>query len=965
MAVRFRVLGHVEVAANGYVVDLGSGQRELLALMLLRANDTVTVDELVHVAFTDPAPASAPQQIQNIVGRLRRTLAAAGCPDVIRTRPGGYLLDAGPDTLDLLEYAEEVEAGRRAAAEGRDRQAAASLRRALALWRGPFLANVDTSRLESERARMREARMAVHEQCVELELRLGRHCELLPELAEVTYEHPLAERMWELRMLALYRCGAKAEALALYQDARTIFLEEFGLEPGRRLKRLEQAILANDPTLDLDRRPGQLPPDAPDFTGRDEAISALEAALPPRPVRATPVIVVTGPAGVGKTALAVHVAHRLLEHFPDGQLFAELRDVRGRRVPPGDVLAQFLRALGEPAQDLPDRVAERAAKFRECLARRRVLIVLDDAVDEAQVSPLLLGGVECAVLVTSRSEPAALPGTARLELKELETSQAMRFLAKVAGAQRLSPEPQAADELVRLCGNLPLALRIAGARLATRPEWRIGDMVERLRNERQRLDEHGDLEVRSCVALSAEGLDPAAFRLLCALAHADTPEIPGWVALAAGGTSELLDSLVAAQLLQVTGPLRYRFHDLVRVHARDLGEPKALPRVLGGWLALVERAHRAVYGGDYAVLHGTAARWQPPGADIVDTEPLAWYEVERANIAAAVRQAAALGLDELCWDLAMSALSLFQTRGHYDEWEETHRVALVATRIAGNARGCAALLTGIGLLEAYRHRYGPAAAAVDEALELFERCDDRHGWGLASSAAAFTAVMRGLYAEAVEQCGNALDAVREAGDEGAETFVLRQLSQLLLDVYHAGSIRPYQDDPEIGYRIGELLLASGRLNEAEQAFTDLLSAVTDLEDLRGEAFARYGLGYLRLERNRHATGEEYLRQAVELSSAVGERLTEAKAWLALGAASRSLGDYEEALHRFRRAKELAQAIGAPLWEARAVLQVAVVHSELGCEASAAAARARLGELIAAIGALDSDIDVGVPSLQIP
>nr|WP_277750850.1 hypothetical protein [Nonomuraea polychroma] len=225
--------------------------------------------------------------------------------------------------------------------------------------------------------------------------------------------------------------------------------------------------------------------------------------------------------------------------------------------------------------------------------------------------------------------------------------------------------------------------------------------------------------------------------------------------------------------------------------------------------------------------------------------------------------------------------------------------------------------------------------------------------------------MRGLYAEAVEQCENALDAVREAGDEGAETFVLRQLGQLLLDVYHAGSIRPYQHDPEIGYRIGELLLASGRLNEAEQAFTDLLSAVTDLDDLRAEAYARYGLGYLHLERDRHAAGEEYLQQAIELSSAMGEPLIEVKAWLALGAASRSLGDYEVALHRFRRAKELAQAIGAPLWEARALLQVAVVHSERDCEASAAAARARLSELIAAIGALDSDIDAGVPSVQIP
>ncbi|TMR09873.1 SARP family transcriptional regulator [Nonomuraea turkmeniaca] len=958
MAVRFRVLGRVEFTADGNVVDLGSRQREVLALMLLRANDTVTVGQLVEVAYADSAPESARRQIQNTVGRLRRTLTAAGCPDVIKTMPGGYLLEAGPDTLDLLEYAEHVEAGRRAAAEGRDQQAIASLRRGLALWRGPFLADIDAPGLEAEQSHMREARMAVHEECVELELRLGRHRELLSELAAVTAEHPLCERMWELRMLALYRCGAKAEALALYQDARMIFLEELGLEPGRRLKRLEQAILADDPALDLDRRPGQLPPDVPGFTGRDEAKSTLEAVLPPSPARATPVIVITGKAGVGKTALAVHVAHRLRESFPDGQLFAALRDVRGRRVPPGDVLAQFLRALGEPAQELPDGVHERAARFRDCLARRRVLVVLDDAVDEAQVGPLLPGGAECAVLVTSRSKPA-LAGMAHLKLEELEPLQAMAFLAGVAGADRVSSEPQAAHELIRLCGGLPLALRIVGARLAGR---RIVHMVERLKDVRRQLGDLEDLEVRGSIALSAEELDPAALRLLCALAHGDTPELPDWTALAAGGTQDLLDSLVDAQLLQVAGPLRYRLHDVVRDYARDLGEPESMPRVLGGWLALVERAHHTVYGGDYAILHGTAARWQPPGVDIVDADPLTWYETERPNILAAVRQAAALGLDELCWDLAVSAASLFQTRGHYDEWEETHRIALAATRAAGNTRGSAALLTGIGLLEAHRHRYGPAAAAVDEALELFERCADQHGWGLASSVAAFTAGMRGLYAEAVDRCGHALDAVRQAGDTGAEIFVLRLLGQLLLDVGH--SARTYQDDPEVVYRIGELLLASGRLYEAEQAFTDLLSTVTDLEDLCGEAFARYGLGYLHLERNRHNAGEEYLHQAIELASAVDEPLVEAKAWLALGAASRSRGNHEAALHRFGRAEQLAQAIGAPLWEARALRQAARVHSERGSEASAAAARARLGELIAALGATASDIDAGVPSPQL-
>ncbi|MGP3955895.1 BTAD domain-containing putative transcriptional regulator [Nonomuraea sp. 3N208] len=973
MAARFRVLGQVEVTAGGNVVGLGSRQREVLAVLLIHANDTVTVDQLVAAVFTEPAPESARRLIQNTVGRLRRTLTAAGCPDVIRTRPGGYVLKADPDTLDLLEYAEHVEAGHQAAAEGMDRQAVMSLRRGLELWRGPFLADVNAVGLDAEKARIREARMAIHEECLELELRLGRHRELLPELAALTDEQPLCERLWELHMLALYRCGAKSESLALYQNARTIFMEDLGLEPGRRLQRLEQAILADDPTLDLDKRPDQLPADVPYFTGRDEARSALEAVLRPDLGCAMPVIVVAGKAGVGKTTLAVHVAHRLRERFPDGQLFARLGTAQDRRVPPAEVLAHFLQALGEPSHDLPDGVNERAARFRECVAGRRVLVVLDDAVDEAQVRPLLPGRAECAVLITSRSKLTVLPSTGRLELEELEPIQAMRFLARVAGAERLSAEPQAAHELVRLCGSLPLALRIAGASLTGHPHWQVGHMVERLRDGRRRLDELGDPEVRGAIALAAEGLDPAALRLLSALAHTDTPEIPGWTALAANGTPDLVDSLVDAQLLQVAGPTRYRLHDLVRACARELGGAESIPRVLSGWLALVERAHRAAYG-DHAVLHGAAARWQPPGVDVVESDPLAWYDTERPNIVAAVRQAAALGLDELCWDLAISAVSLFQTRGHYDDWQETHRVALAATRAADNTRGTAALLTGIALLDAYRHRYRPATAAVEEALELFERCGDRHGWGLASMVAGFTAGMRGRYAEAADRCGHALDAIRQAGDPGAEVLVLRLLGQLLLDVGHA---RPFMDEapaagkaadqlahPEVCYRIGELLLASGPLQETEQAFTDLLSTVTDLEDLRCEAFARYGLGYVHLERHRHAAGEEYLQQAIELASAVDEPLIEAKAWLALGAASRSRGDHAAALHRFELAEQLAQAIDAPLWQARALRQAAIVYSERGHEAAAASAYARLGVLIASLGAAGFDIDAGVPYLQV-
>lgn len=970
MAVRFHILGPVEVIADGQVLDVGHRQRELLTILLLRANELVTVDRLVEVSFPGFVPSTARRQVQNTVGRLRRTLNR---PELIRTKPGGYLLSVGPDELDLLAYRKYVDAGRLAMAEGRDQEAVTLLRQGLALWRGPFLAEVNCLGVASEAAGVESERLAVLEECLDLEVRLGRHQEVLPELAALTEAQPLRERAWAARMRALYRCGCKADALADYQTARQVFVDELGLEPGPLLRDLHDAILTDDASLDPTReprppRPGQLPPDVPDFTGRETFVGELAAVLEQARERtAVAVAVVTGKAGVGKTTLALHVAHRLVAWFPDGQLFARLGAVRE----PGEVLAWFLRSLGVPGHDLPDEVEERAAKFRECLAGRRVLVVLDDAVEEAQVRPLLPGASGCAVLVTSRSRLTGLPSCRSVELDELTEEQSLRFLGRIAGERRTWAEPAAAGELVRLCGQLPLAIRIAGARLASRPHWTVGHLAERLRDERRRLDElaHGDLEVRSSIALSAEGLEADALRLLSSLALLDSPDICGWTVPAMTSRADLVESLVDAQLLQARrdrlGQVRYRFHDLVRVYARELttlDERKAaLERALSGWLSLVERAHRAVYGGDFAVLHGTAARWHPPGLEIVEADPLAWYETVRRNIVGAVRQAAVLGFDELCWDLAVSAVSLFQTRGHYDDWEETHRLALAATRAAGNVRGSAALLTGLGLLDSYRHRYEPAMAAVDEALELFARCGDRHGQALARSVAAFAAGMRGLYGEAVDQCRQALDAVRQEGDSGAEILMLRLLGQLLVDLGHLDTARPYLEEalaasteldarvhPEVVYRIGELLLASGEIDEAEQAFTRMLGTVVAIDDPRGEAYARYGLGYLHLKRGQHTAGEDHLRQSIELARTVDDPLIEARAWLALGQASGLRGAYGTAVDQLSRAEHLAEAIDSPLWQARALKRLAEAHSAGGHHTAAARARDRAHALLDSI-----------------
>ncbi|MEU6485718.1 BTAD domain-containing putative transcriptional regulator [Streptomyces sp. NPDC046887] len=625
--------------------------------------------------------------------------------------------------------------------------------------------------------------------------------------------------------------------------------------------------------------PRQLPADTADFVGDEQRIESIEQILlGAGERRAVGLAVIVGKPGTGKSTLATHIAHRLADaRFPDGQLYCDLRGT-GTPATASEVLGRFLRALGIPGPVIPESLDERAEMYRTLLAARRVLVVLDDAASESQVRPLLPGGSRCAVLVTSRVRLTGLPGAHRVELDVLGTGHALELLGRVIGADRVEREAVAAEALVGTVGGLPLALRIVAARLAARPHWTLASMVHRLANERHRLDEltHGEMTMRASLSLTHDGLRPDDRRLLRLLSLAQGPSLPGWLAGALLDDdrpfpSDLLEPLVDVQMLDVvgvesTGGFRYRFHEIIRVFAREQlaahDEPAvqsaALRRMMGGWMALAEEAHRRVYGGDFTVLHGSAPRWTPPAAyrDELLVQPLEWLDSEHANLVQAVEHAAAEQLDELCWDLATTLVTLFEVRGYLDDWERTHRLALDAARSAGNRRGSAAVLSSLGSLYLTRGQHEESRAALTTALGQFEELDDRQGLALCHRDLALLKRFRGQEDRALALYERALRDFDLAGDVVGRAIVLTQSAQIWMARGQSAAAQSRLDEAlgiyrSVGYvggqartlrRAGQLLQQQGEHERAVRTFTEVLELCRDGGDVIGEGHLLRDLG---------------------------------------------------------------------------------------------------------------------------
>ncbi|WP_370964010.1 BTAD domain-containing putative transcriptional regulator [Amycolatopsis sp. cg9] len=917
----YRILGPLEIRdTDGGELRIPPGRQQIvLAALLVEANRVVSLDQLIEAIWYTSPPATARTQVQICVSRLRRALAAAVGPDTLVTRGPGYELQVADGQLDARTFTDLVAGAAEKTRAGELEEASRTLDTALALWRGPALSGVGSRLLEARANRLDEQRLNAVEAHFDLGLRLGRHHQLIGELAGRVSENPLRERLRGQLMLALFRSGRQAEALETYRAGRELLVEQLGLEPGDELRRLESAILSDD--AGLRRNPGpeaaaapahppvvpfQLPADIADFSARDDLIEHTERLLLGGPARrATPVVVLAGKPGVGKTVLAVHVAHRIADdHCPDGQLYCDLGGTRAHPAEPLDVLGRFLRALGVPGPAVPASVDERAELYRQRLAGKRMLVVLDDAESERQVRDLLPGRSSCVVLVTSRVRLTGLAGAGVLDVDVLDPDRATGLLATMIGAERVAAEPVAATALVRLVGGLPLALRIVAARLAARPSWSLAWMLERLSDERRRLDElaHGELMVRASLALTYDGLAGDARRLLRLLSCLDRLSFPVWVAAVLLETdpvraADLLERLVDAQMLEISaverdGSPRYRFHDLIRLFAREqldeheqpAGRHAALARVASGWLGLAREAHHRIYGGDFTVLHGSAPRLHPPDSavDRILTDPLVWFEDEQDNLCSTVALAAEAGLDEWAWDLAVTLVALFENRCYYDDWERTHRLALAAVRASANRRGEAALLCSLGSLHLSRARPDAAAEPLARALATFEELGDAHGKAMAHRNLALLDEARGAEAQAQARFECALIEFRLAGDPVGEAYVLGRLAQTELDAgreeragaYLAEALRicdrtaTPRVEVQLRYRLGGLLMRQGRHEEAAELLAGLLTRARAARDLAGEARILHRLGLAHAGLGRRDSAERLLREALELQTRI-------------------------------------------------------------------------------------------------
>ncbi|MGW6022188.1 BTAD domain-containing putative transcriptional regulator [Streptomyces sp. NPDC055099] len=1006
----YRLLGPVEAWRAGRRLSLGGPKpRALLAALLLEPGRVVSVDALIDAIWGERPPDTARSLIQSYVSALRRALSA----DAIETRPPGYLIRADATFVDRVEFERLAVQGRQAAAEGDHGAAARLLGDALALWRGPALGGIGGigETLRAMAVQLDEARQAALEERIAAQLaQPGRETELVAELTALVARHPTRERPRGQLMLALYRLGRQADALAVYAEGRDVLAQELGIDPGPDLRRMHEAILRADEDL-LPAEPGTpepttgsrdaaavpvaalLPPTIGDFTGRDAQLADVRAALS-GPREAMPVVVLSGPGGVGKSALGVRAAHQVADAYPDGQLYAELRGATDP-VAPGEVLGRLLYALGA---DPPDGDAERRDLFRSLVSGRRVLLVLDDAASESQVRPLLPGSATCGVLITARARLGALPCTHRTDLDVLDTEPGTELLGRVAGERHVRDEPDAVRRIVELCGGLPLAIRIAGARLTTRRHWTARMLADRLADEHHRLDELavGDLEVRAGLGMSYRALDAPARTALRRLGLLAAPDVAAWVVTALLDVPEaeadrVVEQLIDAQLLHCTGvdragQPRYRPHDLVRVYAAERADAEdppaeraaAVGRALGAWLWLTGLAASATPSGAVELHRGLLDSTSPNGSarslrQLVRpvgpeatqralADPAAWFEAEADAIAAAVERAAALDLHTLSCEAAAALCSSAYTVGNrFEAWWRTHDAALAAARRAEDRAGEALLLIGLGQLRYEQDRFAESQGYFKQAAGLCAELGDVRGQAAAFAGLGSALREAGRLRAAQETLVRAVDGFRELHDDPGLGLSCRYAGSVQLELGDFAASRSFLDESlrayrRLGSRRGESLTlrslglvhrALGEYAAAEELSGRAVDLLSTLGDPLMLAYARQARAKSRIRLGRSAEARAEIRDVLDICRGQRDRFGEALGMRTLGECELAEGRLDAAEQHLTAAADLWNDLGLPLPRARTLRDLAAAREAAGDRAAASALRAEAREVFTA------------------
>ncbi|XVU25097.1 BTAD domain-containing putative transcriptional regulator [Actinoplanes sp. CA-054009] len=970
---RYRILGPLSVTVDGHDVTITAGRdRIVLAMLLLHPGRVLGVGVLAEAVWGADPPATARGQLQTCVSRLRRVLP----PGAIRTDPAGYRIDAGPDDLDVAAFGRLVGQARSAAEPG---AALRAYTQALDLWRGPSLAETESEAVRGAGAMLDERCVAATEEWAELELDAGEGGsgrEMIAVLAELVERYPLRERLRGQLMTALYRAGRPADALAEFRRARQTLRDELGIEPNAGLQRLHQAMLTGE--VPTSRRTVRcLPRTVGDFTGREATVrrlvTAIEAADADQPV----VAVVDGMAGSGKTTLALHVAALLGDRYPDAHLFVDLHGHSAERpLEPAAALLVLLRQLGVDAERIPPDLVDRVGLWRTELAKRRVLVLFDNAASSAQLSDLLPAVPGSLALVTGRRRLIGLDGVHPESLAVLPHAEAVTLLARIVG-ERVEAEPEAAAEVARRCGGLPLAVRLAGSRLAHRPRWRVADLVRRLGESALPELAAEDRSVASAFAVSYGQLpDPVrrVFRLLglCPGTEFDALAAAALSGLALERARDVLDELVDVNLVDEPEPGVFRMHDLLREFAAALAaeiapaeRAEALRGVLDLQLQAAAATNRSVYR---EVLERDIGALVPLRPDLLAAvgDPIARLERERPYLGAYVEAAAAVPeLTGYAWRLPRAAWRHLYHRAYLDDVLSLHEQALAALERIGDRAATATMLNYLASVHCRRSRNDEAVPLLERCIEICRELGDRDGLGRAMANLAMVHHEAGRWAESirvalgVRRLGrarhnhNELNALANGYQRiGDEREALRYHRLRLMAQWEIRDLARIGDSmvniAVLKHRLGQVGLAA--------AIRQLRVSIRLIQRSgypHGQAEAEHELALLVAADGRTDEAIAGHRRAVEFAEQAHNHEQESRFRLGLGTTYRLIGDDASARAMFERSLRLGR-------QARMPYRIALAQAALGdCRAGDDPAEARrlLGQARAGLAAL------GAPELR--
>lgn len=984
----YRLLGELQVGEDGLQLDLPSGATLLLlTALLLNANRRLPKSALIRAAWGDRDVGEP--QLPKRIKMVRELLAAIGRQDDVRTHPRfGYEMRVSAEDVDVLLFHRLVQRADEAA-QGHIDDEMRYLRDALRLWRGPHpVSNVPDHAFRHERLALEQRHKRAAVRLAELEFMRGNYEGILDELILTAGYYPADRRLSEQLMRAEYRAGHVADVGEAYERYRAASAAETGSDPDPLLRNYhfavargdELAIAAADVALANRSRtagrqiaaapPAQLPR-AVDLVGRDDVMAKVAGLLRREHRAAVPVIVISGTGGIGKTALALRAAQESRDRYPDGQLYAELRGGGSSAADVSEVVAQFLRALGAPR--IPDSKAERLAEYRTLLASRRVLIVLDDAADGSQVNELAPANAGCAVLVTSRQRLPEVNGAYHVApLEPLGLVDAAELFLRVVhdAGVTIDSDQVSIDRVVALCAGMPLALRIAGAlRVHDHPRTTY-ELAVRLAGRGSAAFAFGKLSVARTIGAGFERLDPPARRLFLGLGLLRLATFGLWTAAALLGDAEVsadcpeslrpgaataLSSLASSFMIEPLEPeMRYRYHDLTRDYARRRalaeypGDRDQVPvSAYSALLTLVRRAHAALYGGDFEVVHSDVPDWSAPPEVLaeIEADPLGWFEKERLNIRAAVAHCSELGLVDLCWDLAVSAHEFYTIRGYYDDWYETHALALAACRTAASARGEGVVLSCLNqpaLVASRRTDSATTIADLERAVALLADSGDQHGQAIALRTLAHALRRQGHLTRPLALFNEVLARYIASGDQVGRWQTLRFIGQTYLDRGDIDEARSVLETAETiatrhgsdrliaqtRYWIGQACIASGDIAAAEIA----LDAVFDVyRDDHGVAhgYARHGMGELAWRAGAFSVADQHLAAAATAARKGADAGLEGRVWLSIAALRHAEGRLADQVAALQRAVDIFADHGAVRLQIRALAELAQTMAERG------------------------------------